>query len=346
GGLDSSSIVALCDEFSSGQYSHKCFTVSFPGFEKDELLHAKTVAQKFGLEHFVVEIDETNIVALMIEVMDHQEEPFSSASVLAQFKLFQSARQNGVTVLLDGQGADELLGGYHKYYKWYWQELYRAKKLKQTKELIQARALGIGESFSLQNKFAAFFPDFAGSLLESRKAKTSFRHPDLDRDFAFSNKRNLYYSLPSEFSLNGALYFNSFVYGLEELLRLADRNSMAHGTEVRLPYLSFQLAESLFTLPAHFKIRDGWTKWILRKSIDKKLPASIAWRRDKLGFEPPQKKWMESKQVQEAIMEGKKKLVSEHLLNPTALQKKIKPHSSYAADNQDWKYWSTSFLFE
>ncbi|MFL5811532.1 MAG: asparagine synthase-related protein, partial [Flavisolibacter sp.] len=72
GGLDSSSIVALCDEFSSGQYSHKCFTVSFPGFEKDELLHAKTVAQKFGLEHFVVEIDETNIVALMIEVMDHQ----------------------------------------------------------------------------------------------------------------------------------------------------------------------------------------------------------------------------------------------------------------------------------
>jgi asparagine synthase (glutamine-hydrolysing) len=141
------------------------------------------------------------------------------------------------------------------------------------------------------------------------------------------------------------LYFNSFVYGLEELLRLADRNSMAHAVEVRLPFLSHELVSFLFTLPSHFKIRRGWTKWVLRKAMQEKLPESITWRKDKTGFEPPQKKWMENKSVQEAIHEAKKQLASEHILNSAVLQKKIKPHSSYAADNLDWKYWSASFLF-
>jgi asparagine synthase (glutamine-hydrolysing) len=121
---------------------------------------------------------------------------------------------------------------------------------------------------------------------------------------------------------------------------------MAHATEVRLPYLDHQLVEFLFTLPAQFKIHQGWTKWILRKTMDKKLPDEIVWRKDKTGFEPPQKKWMEDPKVNEAIMEGKRKLASHHILNSAAGQKKIQPHNAYAADHQDWKYWSASFLFD
>jgi asparagine synthase (glutamine-hydrolysing) len=346
GGLDSSSIVAFCHREMADQYSHKCFTASFKGFEKDESEQAAAVAGQFGLAHHVVEIDEGEIPGLMERVMRRQEEPFSSASVLAQYKLYQSARENGVTVLLDGQGADEVMAGYHQYYKWYWQELYRAKKLNKSREMQLAREIGVREPFGLKNKAAALLPEFAAGLLQSRKSRQAFTRPDLDRDFAFSNKRNLYYATPAAFDLNGVLYFNTFVNGLEELLRLADRNSMAHAVEVRLPFLNHELVEFLFSLPPGLKIHKGWTKWLLRKTVADLLPEQITWRKDKVGFEPPQKSWMENKLVQEAIHEGKKKLAAHHILKASAVEKKIKPHNSYAADGWDWKYWSASFLFD
>jgi len=114
GGLDSSTVVAFCDRQVSDHYSHKCFTASFENYEKNELSYAERVANQFGLEHFVTVIHPGGTVELMNEVMRYQEEPISSASSLAQFKVFQSAKQNGVTVLLDGQGADEILGGCRK----------------------------------------------------------------------------------------------------------------------------------------------------------------------------------------------------------------------------------------
>ncbi|HEY0355188.1 MAG TPA: asparagine synthase C-terminal domain-containing protein, partial [Flavisolibacter sp.] len=344
GGLDSSAIVAFCNEQAAGQYSHKCFTASFRDHNKDELEYASLVARQFSLDHHVVEISENEITDLMKEVVHYQEEPFTSASVLAQYKVFEAAKKNGVTVLLDGQGADEVLGGYHRYFKWYWQELFRSRLLEKSGELRAARELGITEPFGLKNKLAALMPEFAAGILQSRKAKAAFNHPGLNRDFAFSHKRELYYSTPTHADLNGVLFFNSFVYGLEELLKLADRNSMANATEVRLPYLSHELVEFLFTLPPGMKINEGWTKWLLRRSVEEKLPPSIVWRKDKIGFEPPQEDWMKNEQVQESIMEGKRKLVEKGILNDSVL-KKIRPHSAYAAGGMDWKYWSASFLF-
>ena len=144
--------------------------------------------------------------------------------------------------------------------------------------------------------------------------------------------------------LNAALFFNTFNYGLNELLHLADRNSMAHATELRLPFLDHKLAEFLFALPPDLKIRQGWTKWILRKSIENKLPKNIVWRKDKTGFEPPQRAWMGRNDVQEAIREGKRKLVSSGILDASVIEKKIRPHGSHAADSKDWKYWTASFL--
>jgi asparagine synthase (glutamine-hydrolysing) len=345
GGLDSSAIVAFCAGEKTAQYTHNCFTASFPGFEKDETPQAATVAKQFGLHHYTTTVEEQEVVSLMQKVTRQQEEPFSSASVLAQYKVFELARQHGVTVLLDGQGADEILAGYHKYYKWWWQELYRQKRLGKSGELAAAQALGVTERFGFKNKLAALLPEFSASLLQSQKAKKAFRHPDLDRDFAFGNKRNLYYSTPTSFDLNGALYYNSFVNGLEELLRLADRNSMAHSVEVRLPFLQHQLVEFLFTLPPHFKIHQGWTKWLLRNVVDKKLPQEIAWRKDKTGYEPPQKRWMQNKDVQEAIMEAKKKLVQETILAPAALKKPIAPKEAHAGESFDWRYWSAAETF-
>lgn len=120
GGLDSSAIVAFCAAEKAAQYTHKCFTASFAGFEKDETAYAAMVAKQYGLQHFTTTIDAAEVPALMDKVAAVQDEPFSSASVLAQYKVFALAKESGVTVLLDGQGADETLAGYHRYYKWWW----------------------------------------------------------------------------------------------------------------------------------------------------------------------------------------------------------------------------------
>lgn len=361
GGLDSSSIVAFCAETQADQYTHKCFTASFAGFAKDETTQATLVAKSFNLQHHFTTVNEDEVVTLMDTVAAQQDEPFSSASALAQYKVFELAKQQGVTVLLDGQGADEVLAGYHKYYKWWWGELHRqrfsvrrrplagtstaAKSLSAAEEVKAARTLGIKEDFGLKNKLAAVLPEFAASMLQSQKTKEAFRHPDLHRDFAFANKRNLYYATPTHHTLNGALYYNTFTNGLEELLRLADRNSMAHGVEVRLPFSQHELVEFLFTLPAHFKIHEGWTKWLLRKAVDNKLPKEIVWRRDKVGYEPPQKAWMQNKEVQERIVQARRTLVNNGVLNKDIVRKGIAPKSAHEEGSYDWRYWSAAALF-
>lgn len=346
GGLDSSAIVAFCQEEKASQYTHKCFTASFAGFEKDEKKFASLVSDQFNLHHFITTITADEVPALMDRVVLQQDEPFSSASVLAQYKVFALAKENGVTVLLDGQGADETLAGYHKYYKWYWQELYRSRKLSSSDEWRKAKALGVLEPFTIRNKLAALLPDFTASMLQFRKNKQAFQHPDLGQDFAFRNKRNLNYSLPTYPTLNGALHYNTFVNGLEELLRLADRNSMAHSVEVRLPFLQYQLVEFLFTLPPRLKIHEGWTKWLLRKAVELKLPNEIVWRKDKTGYEPPQKTWMESKDVRERIIHAKQVLSQNGILNKSAVANPVLPKAAHDANSFDWRYWSAAQLFK
>lgn len=332
--------MTFCQAVSAEQYTHKSFTAAFPGFANDESAYAAQVAKRFGLQHFNTTIKEADVPALMQQVVAAQDEPIASASPLAQYKVYELAKQEGVTVLLDGQGADEVLAGYHKYYRWWWQELYRQRKLRTSKELTAARELGIKEPFGPMQKAAALLPDFAGSILQSRKSKQAAQHPDLNQDWAFAHKRDFYYSLPTTPDLNGALYFNTFVHGLEELLRLADRNSMAHSVEVRLPFLSHQLVRFLFTLPPQLKIHQGWTKWLLRKAVDTKLSDNIVWRKDKVGFEPPQKQWMQQPEVVQAIRQAKEHLVQQGILDARVLSKKIQPHDAHAAENRDWKYWS------
>jgi asparagine synthase (glutamine-hydrolysing) len=129
------------------------------------------------------------------------------------------------------------------------------------------------------------------------------------------------------------------------LLRYADRNSMANGVEVRLPFLSHELVAFLFSLPSHFKIREGWTKWILRTSMNNTLPADITWRKDKIGFEPPQQQWMQQKGMQDFVIAAKQKLVDEKILTPSALNESISANTAHAADNYDWRYLSAASIF-
>lgn len=342
GGLDSSAIAALINTTHNSSFSQHCFTAVFPGFAKDETAFSKQIAGKFNLHQHTVNVTGEDLVHAWENFCLHQEEPVSSASAFAQYKVFELAKQHNISVLIDGQGADETLAGYHKYYKWYWQELFHKRKLLRSKEIPSARALGVKEEFGLKNVMASLLPDLASVILERQYLFNALAQEDLDRDFVRLQSKEAYYSTPELGSLNGVLHFNTCTHGLTELLRYADRNSMAHGREVRLPFLQHELVEFLFSLPPRFKIRKGWTKWILRRSMDTRLPAEITWRKDKTGFEPPQKTWMQQTPLREMVHEARAKLVKEKILHSRVLKKPLQPADAYDKDNYDWRYLSAA----
>ena len=346
GGLDSSSIVSLiCSlgENNRMQPELQTFTAFFPGFERDESGYVEKMVQSFPIRNFQSSPDGSTLSDDFDKLLYYQEEPFQSLSIYAQSKVYELAKQQGVKVLLDGQGADETLAGYQKYYPWYWQELY-SENHSVAKSARQAAArLGNNITWGFKNKLAAYLPAMAARQLEKKAYKQCVQNPFIERDFK-ANFDKLAFSKPTVRKLNDILYFHTCQLGLQELLRYADRNSMAHGLEVRLPFLNHELVQFVFSLPSHFKIKEGWTKWILRKSMQGQLPNPILWRTDKVGFEPPQQQWMAGKRIIEKIMEARKNLVNEHILKPSVLQKPLQIQAAHENGNDDFRYLCASSL--
>ena len=341
GGLDSSSVIATILDQEGFSQRLPTFSAVFPGFEKDESPFIRLITEHYPIDNYRVEPQADALIRDFEKIIYHQEEPFASSGIYAQYKVFELAGHHGVKVLLDGQGADELLAGYHKYYHWYWQELYRNDKKAFALELEAARQSGVDDRWSWRNKLAANLPVYAGIFLKKKRTARQRRNKALSNDF-IENFGESYYDIPHFDKLSGVLYYNTFMNGMEELLRYADRNSMAHGVEVRLPFLDHELVEFLFSLPSYFKIREGWTKWLLRVSMEGALPRETVWRKDKIGYEAPQQLWMQNPRLQEYIHEAKRSLVKADILRPGALTKKIQPQEIHAAENHDWRYLVTA----
>ncbi|MHA4811955.1 asparagine synthase (glutamine-hydrolyzing) [Flavitalea flava] len=341
GGLDSSSVVATILAQPDFTKKLKSFSAIFPGFEKDESPFIRIMTDHFPIENHSITPDADGLIRDFEKLIYHQEEPFASSSIYAQYKVFGLAGSHNIKVLMDGQGADELLAGYHKYYHWYWQELYRNDKKAFALELEASRESGVNDRWTWRNKLAANLPVYAGIFLKKKRTAQQRRNKDLSKDF-IEHFGVSYYDIPHFDKLSGILYYNTFMNGMEELLRYADRNSMAHGVEVRLPFLDHELVEFLFSIPSHFKIREGWTKWLLRMSMEATLPKEIVWRKDKTGYEPPQQLWMQHPILQEYIHEARRNLVNAGILQSAVLNKKIQPQVAHAAENQDWRYLATA----
>ncbi|MEY2917197.1 MAG: hypothetical protein RIS73_911 [Bacteroidota bacterium] len=341
GGLDSSSILSTMQQSKVNPHEIKTFSAVFPDFEKDESHYINILTGKFGLQNFKIQPTADNLINDFEKLCYHQEEPFQSSSIYAQYKVFELAKHHDIKVLLDGQGADEILAGYHKYIPWFLQEVLSRHKLgaaQKEKKALQNNHLAF--SWNLKNYFAAFLPLHAAMQLEKNEYHKIIHQPDINPEFLKLQRGREWEGIhkPVVTKLNDILHFNTIESGLEELLRYADRNSMAHGREVRLPFLDHKLVEFIFSLPSNLKIHNGCTKWLLRKAMDKKLPDEIVWRKDKIGYEPPQQQWMENKTLQDYFYEAKKKLVASHILRKNILDKKIDPKPAHADNNFDWRY--------
>jgi asparagine synthase (glutamine-hydrolysing) len=351
GGVDSSAVVATINRVKEKNnlpetWSNLAFSAIFPGFEKDESIYSKIVSGYFKIQQHTTEPTAEDCIKNFERIMYHQEEPVQSSSVFTQFFVYGLARKHDITVLLDGQGADETMAGYKKYTHWYLQQLLRNDFSCFKKEKKLAEQNNFLETWSWKNYVAAFFPVTTAKKLEERAYKKQTQTPYITYDFFLHNYNKDSLHKPIVRSLDDILYYSTFHFGLAELLRYADRNSMAHSTEVRLPFLNHELVEFIFSLPAGFKIKNGFTKWILRKAIGTYLPAEITWRKDKVAYEPPQKRWLQNRSIQEMIMESRKELVKQGVLLKKVLEQPVEPKAAHDDNNYDWRYLSAATLFK
>jgi asparagine synthase (glutamine-hydrolysing) len=327
GGLDSSTIVCLIDKLNKDKtIRQKTFSARFNNFEKDEGKFMQMVIDSTNVEPHFTFPDENKFVDEFKKVCWHQEEPFSGPSVFAQWEVMKLAKEHDVTVLLDGQGADESLAGYHYFFHTYLNELKRSGSKLYENELRAYRerhnpnyGLDLNQNVLLSKSFQSRIKELLRPLYRMIRplnqnsviaSSADFLNPDFKDQFISNEK------LPDhQGGLKEQLYVNNCVIGLNNLLRFADRNSMAFSREMRLPFLSHHLVEFLFSLPNEFKINDGWTKYVMRKAFEPILPKQITWRVDKIGYEPPQSRWMENQKVKEFVNESIIELENKGILN-------------------------------
>jgi len=211
--------------------------------------------------------------------------------------------------------------------------------LKALKFLKELRKNGQIVEFDYKNIISTYFPVWTKNILEKRYLNQVAASSFLTPEFKKTNLHPGDIMKPVVNTLNDILYHDSFHFGLDELLRYADLNSMAHGVEVRLPFLSRELVEFEFSLPSDYKISSGYTKWILRKTMEKKLPAKITWRKRKIGFEVPVTKWLTHPDIQKEINQGISTLVKNEIL----LNNDIKSNSTQL---QQWRFMIAGKLLE
>jgi len=286
GGTDSSSIVGLVSEQTNGS-KQRTFSARFDDPEVDEGEYIQSVLECFPVEGYSVAPDPSRFVDEMENLAWHQEHPFSSASVYAQWCVMRLAQETGTTVVLDGQGADESLGGYAVSYGPHFIDLLRGGQWQTLLRGVVERARNSGLE-GIGVLALSMLPRRIQEQLERVRQASGIR-PEFARNWMSppSHAPSAYRS-----SLQDELYQQLRCSMLPKLLRFSDRNSMAFSREVRLPFLDHRLVEFLFSIPEEQKIKGSYNKIVLRRAMQGIVPDRILRRTDKKGFETPASRWL------------------------------------------------------
>lgn len=303
GGLDSSSIVCLMSNLlGSRQGGAKVNTVSACYAEKsvdEKPFMDAVVAHAHTEPHFIFPKAE-DVFQRASDITWHQDEPFGSTSIFAQWCVFEEAKRIGVKVMLDGQGADEQLAGYHSGFGYYMADLTRRGQFGQLLRTISERKRyhGTPTLQQLSQCVIALLPQgFAAPL--RRKYRQMVQHDWLGTDVlrekgnpntAFQLASNLL-GLPAVTDIRSLCMTLTYGSNLSMLLHWEDRSSMAHSIEARVPFLDHPLVEFSLALGNDHKIVGADTKRVLRQGMDGILPEVVKERRDKLGFATPEQIW-------------------------------------------------------
>jgi asparagine synthase (glutamine-hydrolysing) len=289
GGLDSSAIVCEVRRLwnragADGRAGeHWTYTSSFDDPQCDERWYAREVIAATGAKpHWVFPTVE-GLLEDLPAMVHHLEEPFGGPSVYAQWCVMRAIHESGMKVVLDGQGADEFLLGYAKFYAFYLKHLRWRRRWRRLVSEATGLALspGFWRTFDLRNGLR-----YLGRTSEIGR-ETALLSPALG-----ARHRDRRAGLGLSGNLAQRLKDDVVRFSLPVLLRYEDRTSMAFSVESRVPFLDHPLAEFMAQLPLNQKLRHGWTKLVLREALTGILPDAVRRRRSKFGFNTPEESWM------------------------------------------------------
>lgn len=278
GGLDSSTVVSVVNKLLKKQVSEaksvgkiqKTFSAVFPGGANDEEKYIDKVIKNKNLKSFKVFPKPEKFFEEITDFIRTQEEPTISTGPYAQFKVMEEAHGK-VTVLLDGQGSDEMMAGYLPYYFVYLRQLLK------------------------ENNYPVFLKEVLSSLdvvkryVKEKFIKSVLPNDLMNKEFLSSHSKETF-NIEND-NLKKRLVQDIFSNSLQSLLRYEDKNAMRFSIEGRVPFLDFNLIKEIFSLSDDAIIKNGWNKYILRKATESLLPQEINQRRNKIGFTTPEYEW-------------------------------------------------------
>ena len=284
GGIDSSTISSFASTiYQNSNEKFMAIHAKSSEYKTDESEFAKIVSKIANINLNFVEPSYSDFKSNILSIIKIQQEPFGSLSIIMQYFVFKKAKELGCIVMLDGQGGDETLLGYERYYP----AIVKSKKgIAKLKALLQSSK---NSRLSLLDtiKYQYYFSNYK-LRLKRLKFKNSFYKSEILNEYESEELR----IISESYNDISILQKNEIESSqLPHLLKYEDRNSMANSIESRLPFLDYKLVELSLNTNNSLKIKDGWTKFILRKAAETILPKEIVWRKTKLGFNAPEKTW-------------------------------------------------------
>ncbi len=296
GGLDSSSIVCMANLIRRNfeQVDQYSFSACTEEKSLDERPYIESVVRHTGVNSFYTFPAYDGIFQVLNKMVYHHDEPFPGASIFAEWSVYKLVATTPVKVTLDGHGADEILAGYHSFYRPYFAKMLR--ELKIARFLSELRYIDSNRLRVLQGAILNLLP-YSLAYLFMRIVKSNAETLRwFNRDWAklsewgWSEYANDYYKM----DIRNLSLLQMTQTSLPNQLRWCDRDSMAFSVESRAPFLDYRLVEFMLRSPDSFKINEAETKYILRKALGDLLPPAVLSRKDKIGFAMPESTWVKA----------------------------------------------------
>jgi asparagine synthase (glutamine-hydrolysing) len=298
GGLDSSATISAMAHIAShgktqrmGENWQHAFVASFPGTPLDETMYARMVTDHIGIEPVVIEIDPLKEISNLSRYFYLFEDLYIT-SPIPFMQTYGAVKAHGVSVTLDGHGADELFGGYPFDYVLALEDA--GWNVSQAIDIVKTYYAAYGESAQFNGNLppqstylAKWYKDRSMRFgKQAVKKILGIKRPNKCMDGKHPGWERLG-------SLNQRLYTSTHETILPTLLRNYDRYSMANGVEIRMPFMDHRIVTLAFSLPWTAKVRGGFSKAIVRDAMAPYMPREVAYRKTKIGFNSPIVDWMQ-----------------------------------------------------
>lgn len=337
GGIDSTSIVALAKQHNPGI---KTFTVGFEREGYSEIDLARETADELGVENIHKVITPQEVVQELPNIIWHMDDPVADPAAIPNYFVAKEASRH-VKVVLSGEGADELFGGYHIY-----REPLSLKAFNYIpgflKQALHQLAVhfpeGVkGRSFLLRGTTPMSERYVGNAKIFNEKEKQSLL-TDYNKAFPFTEMTKALYQESSTLDLTTQMqYVDLYTWLVGDILTVADRMTMAHSLELRVPFLDKAVFQAANTLPVHAKIANGTTKYVLRQAVKDLIPDAVT-NREKLGFPVPIRHWLQDELYGWAVQLIDNSPV-DHLLNKQEIKKLLDEHARKKHDHSR-KLWT------